>query len=464
MISQKIMKRCLIASMLLLVGCSALSELRLDMADKLFGREPHNAPSELTPIKATRTAKLDWSTQLGETGRYDYTPALSAGYVYAVNVKGELTKLDGESGNQEWRVNVGEPISGGVGSGGGLILVGTNRGNLLAYDMSGKLIWQSKLSSEVLSVPRYFEGKVIVRSGDNTIYGLDAADGARKWVYTRKVPALSLRSNAGVVVADGAVYAGFSGGKMVAIRADNGRLLWDATVAVPKGVTDVERIADIASLPVVSGPVVYAVAYQGRIAAVDRTNGKVLWSREISSYSGLALEGEQIYVSHALGSLYSLDYTTGRTFWRQGGLLNRRLTTPLLMSGLIAVGDLEGYIHFLNGDNGKFSSRIKVGSNAVMSLIPGDKPSQLIAATRDGGLYVVSVGESTSQIREERVLAPAMEIVEPAPVNETEELEADSEVTEEPSSSILFQKQELLLFPSVSESDSGPGIVLPRSE
>ena len=204
-------------------------------------------------------------------------------------------------------------------------------------------------------MPRYFEGKVIVRSGDNAIYGLDAADGVRKWTYTRVVPALSLRSSAGIVVDGGAVYAGFSGGKMVAIRADNGKLLWDATVAVPRGVTEIERIADITSLPVVSGPVVYAVAYQGRIAAIDRINGKVLWNREISSYRGIAIEGEEIYVSHALGSLYSLDYATGRTFWRQGDLLNRRLTTPLPMNGLTVVGDLEGYIHFLNRDNGKFA-------------------------------------------------------------------------------------------------------------
>ena len=468
MISQNIMKPCLIASMLLLVGCSALTKLRLDMADSLFGREPHNAATELKAINATHTVKLDWSTQLGETGPYDYTPALSAGSVYAVNVKGDLAKFNVANGKQEWRINVGEPISGGVGAGGGLVLVGTNRGNLLAYDVSGKLVWQSKLSSEVLSVPRYFEGKVIVRSGDNAIYGLDAADGVRKWTYTRVVPALSLRSSAGIVVDGGAVYAGFSGGKMVAIRADNGKLLWDATVAVPRGVTEIERIADITSLPVVSGPVVYAVAYQGRIAAIDRINGKVLWNREISSYRGIAIEGEEIYVSHALGSLYSLDYATGRTFWRQGDLLNRRLTTPLPMNGLTAVGDLEGYIHFLNRDNGKFASRIKVGSNAVMSLIPSNKPSQLIAATRDGGLYLVSVGASTASMSEERESTPTIKTVEPAPANEIETFEADSleasEVTEEKSDSILFQKQKPLLFPSVPESYSGPGIELPQSE
>ena len=464
MMSQNIVRRCIIASMLLLVGCSGLTQLRLDVADKLFGREPLDLAAELSEIKATRTVKLDWSKQLGDTGRYDYTPAFSAGFVYEANIKGELAKLNVENGNQAWRIDVGESISGGVGVGGGLVLVGTSRGNLLAYDVSGKLVWQSKLSSEVLSVPRYFDGKVIVRSGDDYIYGLDAADGTRKWVYSRKAPALSLRSSAGVVVDGGAVYAGFSGGKMVAINASSGKLLWEVTVAVPRGVTEIERIADITSLPVVAGPVVYAVAYQGRIAAVNRVNGEVLWNREISSYSGIAFDHDKIFVSHALGSLYSLDYYTGRTFWRQGDLLNRRLTTPLAMNGVVAVGDLEGYIHILNEENGKFVARIKIDSKAVMSLIPGVQPSQLIAATRGGGLYAVSVGESTASMNEARDSTAVIEEAKPASVNDIGEAEVSSEATEAPSRSILFQKQEPLLFPSVQKGDSGPGIVLPKSE
>ena len=389
--SQKISKIHLLLIATLLAGCSTLTELRLDLADKMFGREPVNAPNELEDIKPSHTSKINWSSQLGKTGNYDFVPALEAGYVYGANAKGDITKLDAGNGQSEWSVNVGEVISGGVGAGGGLVLVGTNRGNLIAYDVNGKLVWKSQLSSEILSAPQYADGLVIARSGDNRIYGLDAADGRRKWIYERKVPALSLRSSAGVVVDSGAVYAGFSGGKMAAIRAENGKLLWETTVAIPKGVTEIERIADITSLPVVAGPVVYAVAYQGRVAAVDRVNGKVLWNRQISSYTGMNFLEEKLYISHALGSVYSIDYATGRTFWRQGDLLNRRLTRPVLVSNTIAVGDLEGYVHFLDIDDGKFSSRIKVDSNAVMTITPGGS-SQVIVATRGGGLYAVSIG------------------------------------------------------------------------
>ncbi len=452
MIAQKILKRCLIASVFLLVGCSTFTELRLAMADRVFGREPPNPPAELKEFTATETVKLDWSSQMGETLRYDYTPALEAGFVYMANAKGELAKLSAENGRQEWRIKTEETISGGVGTGGGLVLVGTNRGQVMAYDVNGKLVWKSQLSSEVLSAPRYSDGIVIARSGDNHIYGLDAADGARKWVYERKLPALSLRSSAGIIVDGGAVYAGFSGGKLAALRADNGKLLWEATVAIPKGVTEIERIADITSLPVVDGPIVYAIAYQGRIAAVDRVNGKVLWNREISSYSGINVHKDKIYVSHALGSIYSLDYTNGRTFWRQGDLLNRRLTAPIALNRFIAAGDLEGYLHFLNPEDGKFTARIKVDSNAVMSLIAGTTPSQVIAATRGGGLYAVSLkGDSTSS---------STSSLSKEPVDDDEI--SDSDISEDASRSILFKKDAILL-PDIGP-DSGPGISLPKLE
>lgn len=380
-----------------ITACSTLTEFRSDMADKIFGREPPNPPAALEDIKPSYTVKIDWSSSVGKTEKYDYTPARDSDAVYASNIAGEMIKLDANSGRQIWRINIGEPISGGVGIGAGIVLVGTTKGNVFAYDTAGKLLWKAKVSSEILSVPRYFDGMAIVRAGDNHIFGLNATDGSRKWVYEHVTPALSLRSSVGIVVDGGAVYAGFAGGKLIAIRADNGKTLWEATIAQPKGVTEIERIADITSLPFVDGPLVYAVAYQGKIAAVDRTNGKVIWNRDISSYKGLSAEDAKIFVSHTLGSVYSLDYATGRTFWRQGALSNRRLTTPLPMGSVIAVGDLEGYIHFLSREDGSFAARIKLDSNAVMSIVPGANATQIIAETRDGGLYALSINDGISK-------------------------------------------------------------------
>ena len=388
---KKLLSLFVLSSLLLVSACSTIGEMKSDLSDKIFGREVADAPEPLTEIKETVASKVLWQAKVGNADDAEFTPVIEAGYAYATSVDGDLLKLDATNGSQLWRVKVGEKVSGGVGVGGSLVMVGTQKGMVYAYDISGKLQWKSKLSSEVLSAPKYFDGLVIVRTGDSRIFGINANDGSRKWVYDRVTPALTLRSSAGVVVDGGVVYAGFAGGKLAAVRADNGKMLWDASVAQPKGVTEIERIADITSLPVVDGPLIYVVAYQGKIAAFDRATGRVVWNRDISSLSGLSAEDARIFVSHAMGSVYALDYSTGKTFWRQAALKNRHLTAPVPMGSLVAVGDLEGYVHFLSREDGAIASRIKTDNSAILPQMVLINSNTVLAQTRDGGIFAIQV-------------------------------------------------------------------------
>lgn len=378
-------------SLLLLTACSTVTDLKTSVSERIFGQEAADPPEPLIEFKQTASTKLLWQAKIGEAGNYEFSPAVEAGYAYATSAKGEVVKLDVNTGKEVWRAKTGETLSGGVGVGGSLVLVGTQQGVIYAYDLNGKLQWKSRLSSEVLSAPKYFDGTVIVRTGDSRIFGINASDGSRKWIYGRTSPSLTLRSSAGVVVDGGAVYAGFAGGKLIAVRADNGKVLWEASVAQPKGVTEIERIADITSQPVIDGPLVYAVAYQGRIAAVDRVSGRVVWNRDISSLSGLSAEEGRIYVSHAIGSVYSLDYTTGKTFWRQAELKNRRLSAPMPMGNWVLIGDIEGYVHALNREDGAMASRIRLDESPIMPQLAMINTNTVLAQSRDGSLYAIQI-------------------------------------------------------------------------
>lgn len=361
------------------------------VSESLFGREEVNPPAELNEIQATVKARVLWSFNIGEAERYDFSPTTDGGMAYVASAQGELAKVDYSTGKLIWRIKVADHLSGGVGLGSNLVFVGTPKGQLLAFDFNGKSAWTAQLSSEVLSAPKSADGIVVVRAGDNKIYGLNANDGSRKWVYERNNPALSLRSSAGVVIDSGVVFAGFAGGKLVALRLEDGRLGWESAIAQPKGVTEIERIADITSLPVVDGPMVYAVAYQGRIAAIDRVNGKMVWNRDISSYTGLSAASARIYVSHAMGSAYSLDYASGKTYWRQGDLQYRKLTTPLPLDNWIAFGDIEGYVHFLNKEDGSFAGRILTETSPIMAQMVELGSNRLLAQTRHGGVYAIQI-------------------------------------------------------------------------
>ncbi|MFQ6334085.1 outer membrane protein assembly factor BamB [Methylophilus sp. 3sh_L] len=373
-----------------LTACTAFNDIKTNLSESIFGAEPANPPAELEDIKSSYEARIQWSTDVGEAGRFSYTPVLADNMVYAVNAEGSVMQISAENGKTVWETKLDEPISSGAGLGGGLVLVGTSKGHVYALNLNGKKLWSAVLTSEIQGSPRYYDGTVIVRTTDHHIYGIDAADGRRKWSYERVSPSLSLKTHAGIVVDSGAIYAGFPGGKLVAIRADNGKLIWEATVAQPKGVTEIERIADITSLPYVDGPLVYVVAYQGKVAAVDRQRGQVVWSRDISSYVGLTAENNKVYLSHTIGSVYSLDASNGKTFWRQGNLGYRNLTVPLPLSNIVAVGDLEGYVHLLSQDDGSFVGRLQLGSKPLMALIAGTNANQFFAQSRDGHLYAVT--------------------------------------------------------------------------
>ncbi|WP_334106808.1 outer membrane protein assembly factor BamB [Methylobacillus sp.] len=383
----------LIAASFAVSGCTSLTDLKTDISERVFGRDDVDPPAELVNFKATLKPTIVWSARLGESALADFIPAAADGFIYAASGNGDIAKVDAIKGKQVWKINAGEPLTGGVGFGNQLVLVGTPKGYVLAYNLDGKLLWKSKVSSEVLSAPQVDQDVVVVRCGDSRIFGLNVKDGARKWVYERATPTLTLRSSAGVTIADGAVYAGFAGGKLVALKAEDGKTLWEASVALPKGTTELERIADITSLPVVDGPMVYAAAYQGRVAAVERTTGRVTWTRDLSSYTGLGAEEARVYVSHSAGSVFSLDYSSGRTFWRQPDLKNRQLSAPLPMGGVVAVGDVEGYVHFMDRDEGNFVARLQTEKSPVMPQPVALGTNGFLVQTRKGGLFAISVAK-----------------------------------------------------------------------
>lgn len=377
---------------LALSACTSITDLKEDMSERLFGRESNETPSDLNDIKTTVPVKVLWNAHLGESYDNDFTAVTENGFVYAASANGEIVKLTVADGKQVWRINTGERLSGGVGLGENLLFLGTAKGYVIAYDFAGKLLWKSKVSSQVLSAPKVDYNVLVVRCEDSRIYGLNVADGSRKWVYERATPTLTLRSSAGVTLDGGAAYAGFAGGKLIALRVEDGKVIWEASVAQPKGATEIERIADITSLPVVDGSLVYAVAYQGKVAAVDRLTGRIAWSRDISSYTGLSADGAKVFVSHAVSSIYALDYSTGKTFWRQGDLKQRRISAPLPIGNLIAVGDVEGYLHFLNREDGSFVARIQTDdAAAIMPQMLAVGSSIIIAQDRKGGIYAISI-------------------------------------------------------------------------
>ena len=167
---------------------------------------------------------------------------------------------------------------------------------------TAKRYGRRKVSSEVAGPPKAAEGEILVWSIDGKIFAFAEADGSQKWVYQRLNPPLTVRRFVGGTLTRGAVFTGTAGGKLLALDVNNGTLGWEANVATPKGATELERIADVTSLPVVDGKQVCAVAFQGRVACFELQRGTLLWSRDFSSLAGLELDEEYLYLTDDKGS------------------------------------------------------------------------------------------------------------------------------------------------------------------
>jgi outer membrane protein assembly factor BamB len=280
-------------------------------------------------------------------------------------------------------------LSGGVGSDGKLVAVGSVEGEVITLDGDGRTLWRARVSSEVLAPPEIAGDLVIVRSADSRIFALDARDGRRRWLYQRQAPALSVRNPSGLVVRGGHVFAGFSGGKLVALALTNGGLRWEGTVSVPKGTTELERVTDVIGLPWVGERETCAVAFQGRVACFDLGNGSQLWGRDMSSSSGLGVDARYVYVSEDRGAVSALERSTGRSLWRQDRLANRNLSAPLPLGAEIAVGDLQGFVHLLARDSGAFVGRIATDGSAVRTA-PVPLPNGFLVQTSGGTLYALA--------------------------------------------------------------------------
>lgn len=374
-----------IAAAALLAGCSTLSALNPFSRD-----DPRNAPAPLVEFSPAMSLRTAWSVQVGKAGPFSFTPAFAGGSLYAAAADGTVLRVDPANGKELWRIKAGMPLSAGVGSDGLTIAVAGQKGVLLAYDAEGKLRWKAQASSEILSAPAVGQGLVIVRSIDNRIAAYDSDSGTRRWILQRSTPPLTLRTAPGIVISEGAAFVALPGGKLLALSLQNGAPRWEATVGDPRGTTELERIADVSGTPVVVGRDVCAVAYQSRVACFDLATGGPRWAKEISSDTGLAADERFVFVADERGALNAFRRDGGASAWRNDKLANRRLSVPVSFGRAVAVGDGQGYVHFLSREDGSFLSRVKTGSSPIIPASPIVAGANVVFQTQAGALVALS--------------------------------------------------------------------------
>jgi outer membrane protein assembly factor BamB len=348
-------------------------------------------PAELKKFKATATVKIAWKATVGDSGNYVFTPAIWDGDFFVAAAGGQLMRLDARNGRTRWKVDTKAALSGGVEAFDGIVVVGSNKGVVLAFDANGKPRWQAQVSSQVLSAPSISGGVVVALSADGHVHGLNAADGTRRWEYIATLPPLLIRSWAGVAIDKSVVYVGLPGGKMIALNLATGALLWETAVSTPRGETELERVTDVVSVPVVEDGQACAIAFQGRIACFETTRGTLLWARNASGTSDLGVDERYFFYVDETSNLHAIDRDSGASIWKQDLLSYRGLGSPAVVGKFVVVGDFQGYVHFFNREDGAIAARVSTDGDPISAAPIAVGPGNLIVQTREGHLYAITV-------------------------------------------------------------------------
>jgi outer membrane protein assembly factor BamB len=380
------MRRALVVAALLLGGCSTpvwYNPLHwVGLSDP-----PANRPTPLTQISATVTPRAVWTQGVGKAGGFRFRPDIWDGRIYTASADGVVTVLEEGSGRVAARYETKMKLSGGVHVADGRVIVGTLKGDVVALHTSGSTAWATSIGGEVIAPAASSRGTVIVRTSDGRVFALGVEDGRRRWVYQRPTPVLLLRSDSGVLAIGNDVVAGYPNGKLVALDLEDGKVTWEVTVSLPRGATELERIADIAGLPLVEGGRICASAFQGKLGCFEIQSRNMLWSRDLSSPRDLVADAKNIYVVDDNSNVHALDRVSGASLWKQDKLLHRRLASPAVFENRVVVGDVEGFLHVLSVDDGALIGRLATDGSAILSIVKGR--DGLVVQTEKGSVLLV---------------------------------------------------------------------------
>lgn len=362
--------------------------------DYMLGKDNTLSPSALIDITSKVKLSEDWSVQVGKSGKVSsnakLVPMLQGDVIYTADATGMLAAVHKQSGKIIWTHALNDAIIAGPAVEKGYIAVNTHASNLVLLSAeNGNELWKSKLSSESLSKPLITDDKVIDKSIDGNVYAFNLKDGAKLWMSEHGSPNLILKASSSPIRIENVALVGFSDGRLDAIDLQSGVVVWQRSIAYSSGVSDVERLVDIDSDPIVQDGIAYLATYQGYVGALSLKDGEFLWKKPISAYENMSLDASSLYLTDSDDLVWAFNRHTGQVNWKQISLKARGLSDPILFENKILVADQEGYLHILSRKSGDMIGRMKMASGIYISPVVSGR--HIYVMTTNGKLSRLSV-------------------------------------------------------------------------
>lgn len=359
-------------------GCSMLPSIPF-----FGGAAEKPKPVQLPPNAALIAVRPAWTARVNAVNLH-LSVQVAGDTVAIASSDGTVAVLDGASGRDLWRASAGGPIAAGVGSDGRVAAVVT-RGNELVVLDGGKELWRQKLGALSYTAPLVAGGRVFVLTADRAVSAFDGQTGRKLWIQQRAGEPLVLRQSGVLLAVGDTLVAGLSG-RLAGLNPLNGAIRWEAPLASPRGINDVERLVDLVGRVSRFGDTVCARAFQATVGCVNTVRGQVLWTRPAHGSEGVHGDDRLLFGTESDGKVVAWRRDNGERAWSSDRLQYRNLTAPLAVGRAVVVGDSAGLVHLLSREDGTPLTRLSTDGSAVAAA-PVLVANTLVVVTQSGGVY-----------------------------------------------------------------------------
>ncbi|MGB0937063.1 MAG: outer membrane protein assembly factor BamB [Colwellia sp.] len=389
-----------------LLAVSLLSANLLACSSTDEEEDTSDLPVELTEINEQFEPEVIWEESIGD-GSDDFfsrlKPVVAYDNVYTASRSGVVVALNAKTGEQVWEVDLSDinnersfwdasvsaMLAGGPTAGLNKIFIGSESGKVFALDAAtGELSWEADIKGEVINAPAVNSGIVVVNTVSGIMQAFNGETGEVIWKVEQDVPALTLRGVSKPAIASGGVLIGTGKGSVAVYLLQKGQQGWETEIGEATGSTELERVIDVDTAPVIFGDKVYAVSSRGNLASIELKSGRIIWKRQYSSYREISVHRNDIYITTISGHIYAINRNNGIERWSNLALTNRGVTGPAVVDRYIVVGDFEGYLHWLDIESGEIVARHEVDSSGI-DTTPSVSDNMLYTQSIDGDLQAI---------------------------------------------------------------------------
>lgn len=346
--------------------------------DYAFGKDNTPTPNPLPVVKHKQRVNIDWSINIGSFKKYtaspDLAPAIYQRYVYVAAPNGKITALNKKTGQVIWQFETHlSLLAGPVISDNKLIVTGDDSALYILDRNNGKVLQRISVSNDILAKPFVYAGKIYVKTITGVVYCIDLKTGHKDWKYEHSTTEIILKASSSPVYYQNSILVGFSDGSIVGLEPLKGHPVFQQHISYARGVSEVERLNDVDTNPLIDQDHLYIASYQGEVGAYSIPQSEFLWKRKASTYHDLAFIGSTLVLVSSSDSIWAYQKSDGQVLWTQKGLNARGLTAPVIWHGQIWVGDRLGTLHGISPSSGQFIGQLQLPGSIVSSpLIDGD--------------------------------------------------------------------------------------------